>query len=247
MRNIMLITEYDGARYDGWSKAKGSKEGTISERIDNVLSEMEGKPVETIPAIKTDAGSHALRQVVTFKTEAKMSCLDIRNYLNRYLPRDIAALEVKEVPERFHPAFNAKAFVFEYRLTMGTCPSVFDRKYNHYCFKKLDTAAMKKAAAVMTGKHDLKAFSDNPRMKKSTVREIKSIEIYEAGNEVQITFTGDDFWPNMVRIMTACLVKAGNGELDIDTLSRAISNGDRSLLPEAIEPKGLFLADVIYE
>ncbi|MBP5249082.1 MAG: tRNA pseudouridine(38-40) synthase TruA, partial [Lachnospiraceae bacterium] len=135
----------------------------------------------------------------------------------------------------------------EYRLTAGQAPSVFDRKYNHYCFRKPDKALMRKAADLLIGEHDLRAFSDNPRMKKSTVRNMSSIDIYEAGNEIQITFTGDDFWPNMVRLMTAAIVSVGIGETDVAALENAIKNGERRGLPEAIEPRGLFLSDVIYD
>ncbi len=250
MRNIKLIIEYDGGRYDGWVKSstgKSSKEGSISDRITDVLTEMEQARPELIGAIRTEAGVHALRQVASFKTESTKSCTAIKQYLNRYLPRDIAVLDVTDVPERFHAAFNAKGFIFEYRLTAGQAPSVFDRKYNHYCFRKPDKVLMQKAAGLMIGKHDLKAFSDNPRMKKSTVRTISSIDIYEGGNEIQITFTGDDFWPNMVRLMTAAIVSVGVGETDVTTLENAVKNGAREGLPDAIEPRGLFLSDVIYD
>ena len=106
---------------------------------------------------------------------------------------------------------------------------------------------MQKAAGLMIGKHDIRAFSDNPRMKKSTVRTISSIDIYEGGNEIQITFTGDDFWPNMVRLMTAAIVSVGVGETDVTTLENAVKNGAREGLPDAIEPRGLFLSNVIYD
>lgn len=250
MRNIELIIEYDGSRYDGWvksDKGNGKKDGSISDRISDVLKEMEGTPVELIPAIRTEAGVHALRQVATFKTASRKSPLEMKQYLNRYLPRDIAVLEADDVDERFHPSFNAKGFVFEYRLTVGEVPSVFERKYNHYCFKRLDVPTMKKAAKLLQGKHDFKGFSDNPRMKKSTMRNMEDISIYDAGNEISVTLKADDFWPNMARIIVALLVSIGLHENEPEVINRIFESGDRSLSPEAIEPKGLFLSEVIYE
>lgn len=253
MRNIQLIIEYDGSRYDGWQKAVTSaknaaslKGGAIQEKIEEVLSKMEETLVELIGAIRTEAGVHAYRQVANFRTESKKKTYEIKQYLNRYLPRDIAVLEALEVNDRFHAAFNAKAFVFEYHITIGEVPSVFDRKYNYYCFKRPDMAAMKAAAKELMGTHDFKAFSDNKRMKKSTVRTIQNIDIYGDETEITITVTGDDFWPNMVRNLVGTILDAGLLELAAKDIPDIIASGDRERIGRAVEPKGLFLADVKY-
>ena len=253
MRNIQLIIEYDGSRYDGWQKAvtaaKNSaslKGGAIQEKIEEVLTKMEDTPMELIGAIRTEAGVHAYRQVANFRTESKKKTYEIMQYLNRYLPRDIAVLEALEVTDRFHAAFNAKAFVFEYHITIGEVPSVFDRKYNYYCFKRPDVASMKAAASKLIGTHDFKAFSDNKRMKKSTVRTVSDIDIYASESEITITVTGDDFWPNMVRNLVGTMLCVGLGELTAEEIPDIIASGDRERIGRAVDPKGLFLADVKY-
>ena len=253
MRNIQLIIEYDGSRYDGWQKAvtaaksaASAKGGAIQEKIEEVLEKMEETPVELIGAIRTEAGVHAYRQVANFRTESKKKVYEIKQYLNRYLPRDIAVLEALEVNERFHAAFNAKGFVFEYHITIGEVPSVFDRKYNYYCFKRPDIKAMKAAAAELTGTHDFKAFSDNKRMKKSTVRTVSDIDIYASESEITITVTGDDFWPNMVRNLVGTVLSAGLGEIKAEDIPDIIASGDRERIGRVVDPKGLFLADVKY-
>ncbi len=254
MRNIKLVIEYDGSRYDGWQKAvtpakktSSGKGGAIQEKIEEVLSKMEETPVELTGAIRTEAGVHAYRQVANFHTDSTKKTYEIKQYLNRYLPRDIAVLEALEVNERFHAAFNAKAFVFEYRITIGEVPSVFDRKYNYYCFKRPEISKMKAAAAALTGTKDFKAFSDNKRMKKSTVRTIQSIDIYGDEKEITITITGDDFWPNMVRNLAGTILDAGLGELSVEAIPDILASGDRERIGRAVEPKGLFLADVKYD
>ncbi len=253
MRNIQLVIEYDGSRYDGWQKAVTSaknaasaKGGAIQEKIEEVLTKMEETPVELIGAIRTEAGVHAYRQVANFRTESKKKTYEIKQYLNRYLPRDIAVLEALEVNDRFHAAFSAKGFVFEYRITIGEVPSVFDRKYNYYCFKRPDIKLMKAAAKKLTGTNDYKAFSDNKRMKKSTVRTISNIDIYGDEKEITITIEGDDFWPNMVRNLVGTILDAGLGELTPEEIPDIIATGDRERIGRVVEPKGLFLADVKY-
>lgn len=247
MRNLQLVIEYDGSRYDGWAKnASGRKGVSIEEKITEVLTQMENQPVELIGAIRTEAGVHAYHQVANFHTESQKRAYEIKQYLNRYLPRDIAVLEVLEVGERFHAAFLAKAFVFEYHITIGEVPSVFDRKYNYYCFKRPDIAKMKQAASKIVGTKDFKAFSDNKRMKKSTIRTVSSIDIYSDETEIVVTVTGDDFWPNMVRIIVAIVLAAGLADITPEQIPEMIASGERERAPMALDPKGLFLSDVKY-
>lgn len=251
MRNIQLVIEYDGSRYDGWQKAQttaktSSKGAAIQEKIEEVLTKMEGEPVEITGALRTEAGVHAYKQVANFHTDSVKKTYEIKQYLNRYLPRDIAVLEALEVDERFHASFHAKQFVFEYHITVGEVPSVFDRKYNYYCFKRPDIAKMKQAARELTGTHDFKAFSDNKRMKKSTVRTISGIDVYADEKEITVTLTGDDFWPNMARNIIGTILDCGLSELNPAELPDIIASGDRARAGHAVEPKGLFLADVNY-
>ena len=98
MRNIKLIMEYDGSRYDGWKVATTGKATTIQDKIESVLEKMVGKKTELIGATRTESGVHAYGQVANFKTDTNMKLYQIKHYLNRYLPQDIAIVEVMEVP-----------------------------------------------------------------------------------------------------------------------------------------------------
>lgn len=248
MRNIKLVLEYDGSRYDGWQKQPGSNNSlTIQDKLESVLSKMENEPVEVIGAARTEAGVHAYGQIANFRTNTDMKLYEIKHYLNRFLPRDIAALEVFEVPDRFHSSFNAKAFRYEYKITMGEVSSVFERKYNYYSFHKLDIIKMREAAQYLIGKHDFKAFSDNKRMKKSTERSMNKIEIYADINEINITLEADDFWPNMARIIVGTLIEAGDGTRTAESVKEALESLDRSKAGATAEPRGLFLQEVIYQ
>lgn len=249
MRNIKLVIEYDGSRYDGWQKQpKNPKSNTIQDKIENVLKKMEGEgEIEVIGAARTEAGVHAYGQIANFKTNSDMKLFEIKQYLNRFLPMDIAVIEAMEVPERFHSSFNARYFEYEYKIAIGEVPSVFKRKYQYYSFKKLDISLMKEAATYLIGKHDFKAFSDNNRMKKSTEREIYAITITYDGEEVVISIQADDFWPHMVRIIVGTLFEVGNGTREVSSVKELLINKDRENAGEKMEAKGLFLKEVYYK
>lgn len=248
MRNIQLVIEYDGSRYDGWQKQAGNQKSvTIQDKIEEVLSKMENEPVEVIGAARTEAGVHAYKQVANFKTNTEMKVYEIKQYLNRFLPRDIAVVEALEVPDRFHASFNAVSFEYEYKISIGEVPSVFDRKYNYYCFKRPDVAKMKEAAKYLVGKHDFKAFTDNKRMKKSTEREIYSLDVYGDQKEIVISVHGDDFWPHMVRILVGTLLEVGLSKIEPGDVKTILQSKDREKAGETIDAKGLFLTEVHYK
>ena len=117
LKNIKLTLEYDGGRYDGFVRlGKNESTNTIHNKLKEVLDKMTGEDVKLSAAARTEKGVHAHEQVVNFKTECSMKCLDIRNYLNRYLPRDIAVVNVCEMPERFDSALGAKSKTYLYRI-----------------------------------------------------------------------------------------------------------------------------------
>ncbi|MCI6017250.1 MAG: tRNA pseudouridine(38-40) synthase TruA [Clostridiales bacterium] len=247
MRNIKLTIEYDGSRYDGWQRlGKNSGQMTIQGKIEEVLKKMTGEDIELDGSGRTDAGVHAYAQVANFHTNTTMKCYEIKHYLNRYLPRDIAVFEVEEVDERFHSRLNVKSKKYIYRIAIGEVPSVFDRKYTYYCFDRLDVAAMKKAAVYLIGRHDFKAFSSIKKTNKSTVREIYDIDIYNDGREIQITVHGSGFLYNMVRIIAGTLIEVGKGERKPEDMKCILDSRDREQAGVTAPAQGLFLLEVEY-
>ena len=247
MRNIRLTIEYDGSRYDGWQRlGKHSGQTTIQGKLEEVLTKMTGEPIELIGSGRTDAGVHAYGQVANFHTNTQMKCYEIKPYLNRYLPRDIAVFDVKEVDERFHSRLNVKSKTYVYRIAIGEVPSVFDRKYTYYCFDRLDVAAMERAAAYLVGRHDFKAFSSIKKTNKSTVREIYSIDIEKDSQEIKIFVHGNGFLYNMVRIIAGTLMEVGKGERRPEDMRRILSSLDREQAGPTAAAQGLFLQEVEY-
>ena len=245
MRNIKLTLEYDGGRYQGWARlGKNESNNSISNKIIEVLEKMTGEnDIELFCGCRTEVGVHAYAQVINFKTECTMKCLEIKHYLNRYLPMDIAVTDVREMPERFHAQLNATSKTYVYRMTVSEVPSVFERKYTYHCFKTPDTKLMQQAAQYLIGKHDFKNFS-TVKKSKSTIRNITDIEIYGDSEEIQITIQADDFLHNMARLIIGTLLDIGNGNRKKEDIEKIFAG--KAAVSELCDPKGLFLQEISY-
>ena len=167
-------------------------------------------------------------------------------YLNHYLPADIAVLDITEVDERFHARYHAMSKTYMYRIHTSRIPNVFERKYTYTYTEPLDIRAMREAAGYMIGTHDFMAFCGNKKMKKSTVRTVTAIDILEKENEIQISYTGDGFLQNMIRIMTGTLIEIGNGTKKPSDVPRILESKVRENAGYTVPAEGLILKSVKY-
>lgn len=260
MRNYKMILQYDGTRYAGWQRQPDKT--TIQGKLESVLSLMCGREVEVIGAGRTDAGVHArgmvANAVLGLRTEAepgaesgaalrqKFTPEGIRDYLNRYLPEDIAVTEVREASPRFHARYNALGKTYCYTCYDGEVKPVFDRKYCTCLEEKPDMELMRKAAEVLKGTHDFRNFCVNPKMKKSTVRCVDRIEIQREGGYIRFTFHGNGFLQNMVRIMVGTILEVGCGRMTAEQAAAALENPDRQKAGPTAPAQGLCLVSVDY-
>ena len=244
MKNYKILIQYDGTRYKGW-QIQNSTDMTIQGKLQAVLEQLMGCPIEVIGSGRTDAGVHAIGQVANFHIEDNFEKEEILAYLNRYLPMDIAVLSIEEVPERFHSRFSAIKKTYVYRIHTSTISDVFERKYKYTYTEKLDIARMKEAAAHLIGTHDFMAFCGNKKMKKSTVRTIKSFTVERMGEEIRFTVTGNGFLHNMVRILVGTLVEVGRGERTAESIP-ALFGAKREEAGFLAPGKGLCLMEVRY-
>lgn len=247
MRNIKLTMEYDGSRYSGWQRlGKGESDNTIEKKLLEIINKMTGETVEINCGCRTEAGVHAYAQTVNFKTGTNQKQYEIKNYFNRYLPMDIAVTDVQEMPERFHASLNAISKTYLYRIAIGDAPSVFDRKYTYYCFHKPDIDRMKKAAQLLTGRHDFKDFS-SVKKNKSTQKEIYLIDIYQDAKEIQITIKANDFLHNMARMIVSTLLDIGLENRSIDDIPEIFDSASAQTGSAPASAQGLFLQEVEYQ
>ena len=245
MKNYKITIQYDGTRYKGWQVQK-STDMTIQGKIQSVLSEMTGQEIEVIGSGRTDAGVHAYGQVANFHVPEHFKAQEILEYLNQYLPMDIAVLDIVEVDERFHARFHATSKTYIYRIHTSTIPNVFERKYMYTYTELLNVEQMRKAANFMIGTHDFAAFCGNKKMKKSTVRTVSSIDIVEKESEIEICYTGDGFLQQMIRIMTGTLIEVGNGTKNPEDILSILSCKVRENAGYTVPAEGLSLKRVLY-
>lgn len=265
-QNYRFLIQYEGTRYSGWQKLSG-KEQTIQGKLENILERMTGEPVTVIGSGRTDAGVHAKGQVANAHLAVNLSEKDILDYINAYLPEDIAVLEVTKVSEEFHSRHHAVEKCYLYRVSTARVTDVFKRRYvyeygkgkksgrtlekERIAAKKeaeeiLDLAAMRKAAALLVGEHDFQGFCGRKIKKKSTVRNIYSIEIEEEPGEIRFYYRGNGFLFHMIRIITGTLLEIGAGKRKPEDVERILMSKERQEAGETVPAKGLTLLWVRY-
>lgn len=244
-RNYRFIIMYDSSRYYGWQRQP--EHDTIQGKLEAVLERLCGEPVEVIGAGRTDAGVHARRMAANAVLETALGPEEIREYLNRYLPEDIAVREVKEAGPRFHARYNATGKSYCYTCFDGPVKPVFDRKYVYALEESPDLEVMREAALLLKGEHDFRNFCMNPRMKKSTVRVVDRIYIEREGDYIRFTFHGTGFLQNMVRIMVGTLLEVGWGHMSLDRVEEVLHSRERQKAGPTAPAQGLCLLQVDYE
>ena len=247
MYSYKCVTTYNGTKYNGWQK-QGNTANTIQEKLEATISRMLDENIEIVGSGRTDAGVHALKQVFNFKCSFMLSH-DFVDELNGYLPKDIRIISCESCSTRFHARLNATKKIYQYRIDTSAYGNPFLRDTAHHIPEDLDIDAMKKGASYFIGTHDFKSFCSNKKMKKSSVRTIYDIsfDYSEKSELLSITFHGNGFLYNMVRIMAGTLIEIGLHKRTPDSIIEALDTQDRALSGHTAPPNGLFLVDVLYE
>jgi len=246
MRNIRMLLQYEGTRYQGWQRQTTS-DNTIQGKLELLLSRMCEEPIEISASGRTDAGVHALGQVANFHTNCTMSVEEMQIYCNRYLPEDIAVVEMTEAAPRFHSRLNACGKRYCYRIINSEIPNVFWRRYAQEVPDRLNVEAMKEAARYLCGEHDFKSFTSAKKGKKSTVRRIDRISIEQEGDLLTFTFEGNGFLHHMVRILMGTLLEVGMGKRSPGSIPGIIAACNREAAGALMPAKGLTLMEVYYQ
>jgi tRNA pseudouridine38-40 synthase len=245
-KNYKFTIAYDGTRYFGWEH-QPDQEMTIQGKLERVLSVMANTQVEVIGAGRTDAGVHAKGMVANAHLDTELDPDGIRDYMNCYLPDDICVREVREASDRFHSRYNALGKTYCYTCYAGRLKPVFNRKYVYVTDWDPDVGRMRQAAEYLMGTHDFASFCSNPRMKKSTVRKVDSIQITRKESYLNMTFHGTGFLQHMVRILSGTLLEVGFGKRAPESMEELLEARNRSLAGFTAPARGLCLLKVDYE
>ena len=244
-RTFRLTLCYEGTRYRGWQR-QGNTDNTIQARLETLLTRLLEQPVELAASGRTDAGVHARRQVCSFRADTDWDVDFMLTQLRKFLPEDIGAVSLEEAAPRFHARLNCREKTYLYRVWNSEAPNVFERRLMYAFPAPLDLEAMRRAAEPLLGEHDFSAFCANRHMKKSAVRSIHSIEIRREGEEVRLSFTGNGFLYNMVRILTGTLLEVGTGQRSEESVRAALESLEREQAGFTAPAQGLTLWDVRY-
>ncbi len=249
MRVIKMTLAYDGTAYSGWQVQ--ANQSTLQGTVEAALAEVTGKPIRVIASGRTDAGVHALGQVVGFDTDSHLSCAVLRRAVQRYLPSDVAVIEMVPADDAFHPIRDAIKKRYRYVLSDAEVHDVFSRQYCWQYPAPLSTGAMARAAEMLVGKHDFASFQSTGAPRESTVRKISHLSVKRQGNlergEIWIEIEADGFLYNMVRAIVGTLAEVGRGGQSEGWCAEVLAACDRSQAGPTAPPQGLFLVSVDYE
>ena len=244
MRNIKLILEYDGSRFAGFQRQKAHR--TVQNELESALKKLFRRKVGVAASGRTDSGVHAEAQVVNFKTDSEIPLFKIQQALNSYLPEDLAVTEIKEVPTSFHSQFDAKWKIYEYRVLNRKSRSPLERFRTYHVPYLMDLARMRRAARLLVGTYDFRAFEASGGRRKSAVRTIRKFTVEKHGEFIYFTVESNGFLYKMVRSMVGTLLEVGLGRLSLSDFKRILASKDRTLVGPTVPPQGLTLKRVTY-
>jgi len=238
-----LTLEYDGTHYHGFQKQPHHT--TIQEQIENALFRLTQETVKIIGAGRTDAGVHAMGQVVNFKLDKTMEHATLLHGLNALLPDDIAVKKVASVHADFHARYGARRKTYRYFIHNSAIRSPWKEKIAWQCRSPLNIAKMRQAAKRLIGIHDFSSFCATDNDAKNHLVHFLKIAISKKEDGIQITLTANRFLRYMVRNIVGLLVEIGRGKKEVN-IGRILDGKNRTLAGMTAPPQGLFLMEVRY-
>jgi tRNA pseudouridine38-40 synthase len=244
MRNIKLIITYDGTDFSGWQRQPDRR--TVQQVLEEAIGRLTGVEAPTNASGRTDAGVHALGQVVHFYTVSKHPTEVFVKALNAILPPDVRVKEACEMSQAFHATLDARSKMYRYVIDNSPIADPFQLRYAYHVYLPLDVEAMNRAARALVGRHDFHSFETNWPNRTSSVRTIYRVEVIRHEQQVWIEVEADGFLYNMVRAITGTLVQVGIGRWPEAKVAEALNAEDRREAGPTAPPQGLYLVKVRY-
>lgn len=245
MPRYRLKIEYDGTPFVGWQVQ--SVGASVQGALEAAIQKLTGETVRIRAAGRTDAGVHALGQVIHFDLEKAWPPDKLRDGLNFHLkPHPVAVLESAEAAPDFDARFSATARHYVYRILSRRGPPALLRNRVWWIPRALDAPAMREAAAVLVGRHDFTTFRAVQCQAKSPLRTLDRLDVEEAGEEIRISASARAFLHNQVRSMVGSLKLVGDGKWSAEDLRDALEARDRSACGPVAPASGLYLKAVDY-
>ena len=242
---VVLGIAYRGSAYSGWQSQPGGR--TVQDHVDAAISAFADMPLKSICAGRTDAGVHALNQVVHFDTVAVRAVDAWVRGTNRYLPADIAVQWCRFMPASFHSRANAIGRRYDYLLLESPVRPALESGLAGWSFRPLDGDAMRLAGQALVGEHDFSAFRSAECQALSPVKTMREVAIERRGAYWRFRFDADAFLHHMIRNVVGCLVAVGSGARPAGWLADVLAARDRSLAAATFAPDGLYFLGPYYD
>ncbi len=245
MRNIKLILQYDGTNFHGFSYQKNFR--TVEQEIQKAISEIFKENVNIVVASRTDAGVHALGQVVNFKiNDYKIPSHKISYALNQILPPDIVVSSSEEVPFNFNARFNAIGKEYCYICYNDKVKNPLLNNRALYLSFQPDLQNMQIACKQLIGKFDFEVYKFRGCSSQDFVREIYNFNVVKFGTFLFFFISGSGFLYKMVRALVGTILEIGRGKIKPDEIKSIISNKEKNKIGKILPPYGLYLLKVFY-
>lgn len=245
MPRIALGVAYRGQAYLGWQSQPGGR--TVQDRLERALSQFADEPIRTLCAGRTDAGVHALNQVVHFDTTRMRAPFSWVRGVNRYLPADIAVQWSAEPGPDFHARKHARRRRYAYLLLESAVRPAVEAGAVGWVFRPLDVAAMEHAAAELLGEHDFSAFRAAACQALSPVKTLYAIRITRRGAYWRFEFEASAFLHHMVRNLMGLLLAIGQGQQPPCWAAEVLAARDRARAAPTFAPDGLYFLGPLYD
>ena len=242
---ILLIIEYDGADYHGFQWQNGLP--SIQKEIEKALLGLTGERRRVMAASRTDAGVHALGQVVSFRTGSSLPLHNFISGLNHYLPEDIAVKAAYRMDDSFNVRRDAISREYSYYILNSSTRSPVKGAFSYLVAGPLDIEAMNQAAQKLIGEHDFASFANlNGTEFKSTVRRVSKAEIERDGEMVIFHMVANAFLPHQVRNTVGALIRVGLGKMSTSEFHNILESKKPALAGPTAPACGLYLNRVNY-
>ncbi len=246
---LALGIRYNGQAYEGWQSQRSGR--TVQDKLEAALAKFAAQRIGTLCAGRTDAGVHGLMQVVHFDTDIVREPFSWVRGTNRFLPADIAVQWAQPVPDEFHCRASAVARRYLYVLSQSPVRPSLDAGRVGWSMQPLDGDAMKRAAALLLGRHDFSSFRASACQARSPVKDLRRIDITRRGDGERcrwhFEFEADAFLHHMIRNLMGCLVRVGRGDERPEWITEVLEARSRKVAAPTFSADGLYFVGPLYD
>ncbi|BAS68415.1 tRNA pseudouridine(38-40) synthase TruA [Bathymodiolus septemdierum thioautotrophic gill symbiont] len=242
---VAMGVEYMGGDFHGWQLQKSGIR-TVQQEVEAALSKVADRPIRVFCSGRTDAGVHAVEQVIHFETTADRENEAWLFGGNVNLPTDVNFIWAKRVDDNFHARFSAHARRYHYKIHNTRVRSAIIDKHSLWEPRRLNIDAMQKASEYLLGEHDFSAFRGSLCQAKSPIKTIEFIRLNKNSNDILLDIKANAFLHHMVRNIVGTLLKIGRGERTVEWMQEVLKSKDRKKAGATAPPQGLYFMKAFY-